>query len=103
MNGVKKFDEEKPDLSYTMDAPIAMEGFCRVMQLGESKYGRDNWKQHEDANRLIAALLRHLVAWQNGQGLDPESNLSHLHHVVANAVMLAENETLIKEKRENDS
>ncbi|RKZ84569.1 MAG: hypothetical protein DRQ39_08195 [Gammaproteobacteria bacterium] len=98
MNGVKKFDEGKPDLSYITDAPVAMEGFARVMKLGESKYGRSNWKLHDDSNRLIAALLRHLMAWQNGEKIDPESNLSHLHHVVANAVMLAENETLMKGK-----
>ncbi len=100
--GVKKFDQGKPDLSYIIDAPRAMEGFARIMKLGESKYGRDNWKQHDDANRLIAALLRHLVAWQNGETIDPESNLSHLYHVVANSVMLAENFTLNNEGNNND-
>lgn len=87
----KKNDLGKVDLSYLMDAPIAMESLCCVMQSGESKYGRDNWKAHDNPKRLTAALLRHLMAWQNGEEVDPESGLNHLAHVLANSVMMAEN------------
>ena len=87
---VQKLDQGKPDLSYLMDAPIAMTGLARVMTMGAKKYSRDNWKLYDDENRLVAALLRHLMAWKGGELMDPESGESHLSHVLANAVMLAE-------------
>ena len=33
--------------------------------------------------------MRHLNAWRAGQDNDPESGLSHIDHVLANAAMLA--------------
>jgi len=94
---VQKHDQGKPDLSYLMDAPIAMTGLARVMMMGAEKYSRDNWKLYDQPDRLVAAMLRHLMAWKGGEIIDPESGESHLSHVIANAVMLAETNPHLRE------
>ena len=86
--GVTKFDHGKPDLSYLLEFPIFTD-YCRVMQSGEAKYGRDNFKLHDNPNRIVAALLRHLSALHNGEKTDPDSGIDHLAHVIANAAILS--------------
>lgn len=89
---IKKVDHGKPDLSRILDAPISMEGLAACLKMGESKDDRTrlSWKDYDDPEGLISALLRHLTAWQSGEVTDPESGLNHLQHVVTNAVMLCE-------------
>jgi hypothetical protein len=59
------------------------------MTFGAKKYARDGWKSLPDfENRYLAALIRHLVAYQNGEFTDPESGLPHLAHVLTNATFL---------------
>lgn len=78
MSGGKKHDQGKPDL--TLVDRVAEEGMVRVLMFGEGKYGRDNWRQGFMWNRLIAAAMRHLRAFQEGEDLDPESGLPHVDH-----------------------
>lgn len=80
----KKFDNGKTD--YSLFEPLVMQMYCSVGQMGAAKYGRENWKKagKEDANRYLAAALRHLMAHMSGEINDPESKLPHLHHVLWN-------------------
>jgi hypothetical protein len=94
-NAVKKFDEGKPDMSYLLEFPVFLD-FCRVMTLGEKKYGRDNYQLYDDVIRIEAAMMRHLSAWHNGEKIDPESGVTHLAHIIANAAILS---TISTEKR----
>jgi hypothetical protein len=75
-----KFDSDKPDWSLL---PLhLLRGIVRVLGYGAKKYARNNWQHVPDAkNRYTAALLRHLAAWQGGERVDPETQLSHLHHI----------------------
>jgi hypothetical protein len=57
---------------------------------GQRKYGRDNYKQGMESHRYIAAALRHIFAWQNGEEHDPESGYHHLGHALASLGMLLE-------------
>jgi len=82
----KKFDGGKPKLS--LIPPEALMALGRVLTMGAEKYGARNWEQGLEADRLIDAMLRHLVAWQFGEGTDPESGESHLAHVLCNAAFL---------------
>ncbi len=61
---------------------------------GERKYGRDNYKGGMESHRFIAAALRHIFAWQNGEDKDPESGYHHLGHALASLGMLLECERL---------
>ena len=89
MGGTKN-DDGKVDWSLL---PIeAMEDVIRVFMFGEKKYARFNYRLGFDSNRLVAACMRHLLSWQKGDDLDPETGISHLAHAVCTLLMLRTNE-----------
>lgn len=55
---------------------------ARVLDFGAKKYARDNWRKGGGLTqcRVIAAALRHIAAYREGEELDPETGLSHLAH-----------------------
>tara|TARA_R100000322_G_scaffold111973_4_gene71701 strand:+ start:3919 stop:4206 length:288 start_codon:yes stop_codon:yes gene_type:complete len=59
-----------------------------VLDLGATKYGVDNWKKCEDWDRYFDALMRHIIAWRQGEKLDPETNKHHLAHAICCAMFL---------------
>lgn len=60
-----------------------------VYTAGAEKYGEGNWMNLEDGfRRYQAAMLRHLVAYQNGEIRDPETGCYHLAQVVWNALAM---------------
>lgn len=83
-----KNDDGKPPIS--MIPRPALEQEAKVFAFGAGKYGRDNYKLGMDWTRLIDASLRHIVAFNSGEDLDPESNLHHLAHARSNLGMLLE-------------
>ena len=85
-----RFNTGKPELSYLLDAPIAIKGLCEVFAMGAEKYERDNWQKGLDKNQIIDSLLRHLTAFKNGELIDDESGKNHTFHVLWNALVLAE-------------
>lgn len=55
-----------------------------VHKHGLEKYGEANWLHAGvNASTYIAAMMRHTLAWAEGEDLDPESGLSHLAHIAA--------------------
>lgn len=81
MSGVK-YDAGKPRLDLL--PPKAVMALGEVMTYGAAKYGADNW-QGVASERYTAALLRHLMAYMDGEETDAESGLPHLWHVLTNA------------------
>lgn len=81
-----KNDSEKPDLSLV--PLVAIEGMARALMTGEKKYNRYNYLSGFHSHRLIAASLRHILAWQDGETLDPETGNNHLWHALASLAML---------------
>lgn len=67
----------------------AMEGMARALEFGARKYARDNYRQGLVMSEVIDSLLRHVMAYNQGEHLDPESGLSHVDHILANAAFLA--------------
>ena len=68
-------------LDYTLVPWDGLEDVIKVLEFGAQKYSRDNWRKVENAEaRYMAAAFRHLVAHQNGEVNDPESNLPHRAH-----------------------
>ncbi len=81
-----KHDQEKPDLSLL---PIEfLSEVARAMMHGEKKYGRYNYTGGMQWSRIIAASMRHILAFMGGEDLDPESGVSHLGHAGACILML---------------
>lgn len=83
-----KYDSEKIPLDLLSSE--ALLGIAQVLAQGAKKYGRHNWRNGLHYSRLIAAALRHLLAFNAGEDLDPETKLSHLCHAGACVMFLIE-------------
>ena len=76
------FGVQKPPMSFV--PPFALRALGLVMKHGADKYGRLNWRQHRVSSTVYYdAAMRHLMAWMDGEDLDPESGQPHLAHVMA--------------------
>lgn len=57
--------------------------------LGATKYGPHNWRDIPvAASAYVAAAMRHLAQWWEGQDDDDESTVSHLAHAIASLAVL---------------
>lgn len=84
-----RFNEGKPQwhqLHFKSLLPL-----IRVMEYGEKKYGKDNWRKGQDIPSLCDCAMRHLTAFMDGEELDPESGVSHIGHIMANCMMIVYN------------
>lgn len=69
----------------------ALEGVIRVLMYGAKKYGDDNWKDVEDAERRYRdALDRHLADIDKGIEFDADTGEDNWFHVATNALFVAE-------------
>ena len=69
--------------------PFALFETAWVHGLGAKKYGPYNWRENRVATSVyISAIMRHLMAYSNGEDLDPESGRSHLAHISAGCNIL---------------
>lgn len=81
-----KYDHNKPMVDL-----IPMEaifGLGEVLAFGAKKYNKANWSKGILYSRLIAATIRHVFKFANGEDLDEESNLNHIDHAMCNLVFL---------------
>lgn len=91
----KKPDNKHRDGKLRMDliTPQTIIGLAEVLTHGADKYHEWSWKEVQDpVNTYYAALMRHLLAWKEGEKNDNSSGLSHMKHVLANAMFLLEYE-----------
>ncbi len=70
--------------------PSFIAGIGWVLTFGAEKYGVNNWKlaSDEDIERVKGALMRHLLAYMDGELIDPESGKPHLWHIGTNTMFL---------------
>ena len=83
-----KDDSKKTDLSLLPYRPLSE--IAEVLEFGERKYDRDNWRKGFKHERLLAALLRHIFAYNEGETNDPETGLCHLAHAGCMLLFLME-------------
>lgn len=78
--GVKD-DNAKPRWSLLPWGP--MTHVISVLEFGARKYSADNWQRVPEARqRYFDASMRHVLAWWQGERIDPESGKHHLAHAV---------------------
>lgn len=85
-------NKSKIELSYMLDFPYAMGDLCAVMMFGADKYERNNWKKGGSIVQMENSLLRHVMAFHNGQDYDDESGIHHLAHAMFNAAGIIEHQ-----------
>lgn len=83
-----KHDHGKPRVSLIPSSFTL--GVAEVLTFGAQKYRVHNWRTGMSYSRLIDATFRHLLAFQEGEDLDSESGLSHVHHAACNLAFLSE-------------
>jgi len=83
-------DSGKPPLA---KVPLALtEAVANVMEYGHKKYGDyNNYKKGMEISRNLSCALRHIMAFQNGEDNDPESEQNHLGHAAARLGFVLDN------------
>ena len=85
----KRYNSGKIDL--TLIPVDAQRAEAEVWAKGAEKYGRGNWEKlwgKDTVSVVLASLLRHATAIQDGEINDPETGLQHAAHIRSNAAML---------------
>jgi hypothetical protein len=73
--------------------PVAMREIAWAHKHGAEKYGEWNWRGSKVCvTTYVAAMMRHLNAYRDGEDIDPESGLSHLTHIGASLNILLDAE-----------
>lgn len=94
MERAKRYNNGKPPLDLL---PLdLLTGLARVLEMGEKKYGRNNWRKGAPATEQVASMLRHLQpimeALNADKGTDflydTESGLPHVDHMLFNVISL---------------
>lgn len=67
----------------------SLESMVEVLEYGENKYNAFNWKKGMPVTELSESLLRHMFAFLEGEDQDFESKVSHLGHILSNAMFLS--------------
>lgn len=71
--------------------PTAVAALARCFAEGAVKYGPYNWRTARISSTVYyAAALRHLMAWYDGEDIDSDSGLPHIHKAMACLAMLAD-------------
>lgn len=83
-----KFDTQKP--ATELLSRVALEGVARVLGFGAQKYAAHNWRLGMEWGRVAGAAMRHLLAFIDGEDIDPESGLPHVDHLMCCAMFLSE-------------
>ena len=87
-NSALKFDSDK--LPVNLLSSEALLQTAAVMKFGADKYSEHNWRSGFAWSRPLAAAMRHIMAFNDGEDCDPESGLSHLAHAMCCIMFLLE-------------
>ena len=83
-----KFDQDK--LPLHLLSTEALNQTAAVLKFGAQKYAEHNWRKGFAWSRPLAAAMRHIMAFNDGEDKDPESGLSHLAHAACCIMFLLE-------------
>jgi len=97
-NGGAKYDTGKVRMDLL--PADALMTIAAVFTYGVEKYAAWNWALGMEESRLLAAMKRHLAAYEMGEEFDDESGLPHLGHAgfcVMTLIALGLRGTLVKD------
>ena len=83
-----RYNAGKPSLAL-LPAKTLIE-IAKVLDFGKAKYSAHNWRKGFSYTETLSSAQRHLAEWQEGEGTDRESGLSHLAHAACNLLFLIE-------------
>lgn len=66
----------------------ALGELVKVLEFGARKYDSWNWSKGLSWSECFESMQRHATAWYCGEDRDPETGLSHMAHVLCNAMFL---------------
>lgn len=64
----------------------SIEPMVEVLEFGAKKYAPDNWKKGLDKREILESMQRHLAKLMDGEAKDSESGISHMGHIMCNAM-----------------
>lgn len=71
-------------IDLTLVPATAIVGMATAFMEGALKYGRFNWRvKGVRASVYVAALLRHIFKWYNGQNQDVDTRVHHIDNAMA--------------------
>ena len=76
-------------LRWSLVSRKALAPMVRVLMFGAEKYDDHNWKKGLKYTEVCESLQRHLNAFIDGEDNDPESKLTHVGHIMCNAMFLS--------------
>ena len=82
-----RFNEGK--LKWNLVSWSALAPMVRVLMFGAEKYDDHNWKGGLKYTEVCESLLRHVHAFIEGEDDDKESRISHVGHILCNAMFLS--------------
>lgn len=69
-----------------------MRAVARVQAYGHKKYGDfHNFRKGMEVSRQCSCSMRHIMAFMDGEDLDPESMESHIAHAACRLMFLLQN------------
>lgn len=81
-----RFNEGKSQWSLVSFESI--EPMVKVLEFGAKKYAPYNWAKGLKVTECTDSMMRHLTAFMKGEDNDPESGISHVGHIMCNAMFL---------------
>lgn len=90
MYGAHKYSsfKDKDGVEYT-GAEISV---VKASEMTQTYSGANNWKGGMNITEIFESLMRHLVAYMDGEGYDKESGYKHLGHAMANLMFMIYND-----------
>lgn len=81
--------ENSGKLKWSLVSMRSLAPMVRVLMFGAQKYEDHNWKKGLKYTEICESLQRHLNSFMEGKDNDSESKLSHVGHILCNAMFLS--------------
>lgn len=81
--------ENEGKLKWSLVSWSALAPMVRVLMFGAEKYSSFNWTKGLKYTEILESMQRHMNSFMEGEDDDKESKLSHVGHIMCNAMFLS--------------